>query len=136
MVDKKQDLAGPGIGDYNELEKMFDNNEMEFLKRYYNIKKEGNFEGKNILNKIGNLKDISNLDGTLIKRLYDYRKKRVPPFLDTKILSSWNGLMIAALSFAGRILDNKYIGYNFSSSESSTKLYSRDVVTSKDERTS
>ena len=105
------------VFEYNELEKMFDGNEMEFLKSNYNITKDGNFDGKNILNKISVLKDISKLDSTIIKRLYDYRKKRVPPFLDTKILSSWNGFMIAALSTAGRVLDNKYVEYAIKAEE-------------------
>jgi uncharacterized protein YyaL (SSP411 family) len=39
------------------------------------------------------------------KKLFDAREKRVKPFRDEKILSSWNGLMIAAMADAGAALD-------------------------------
>src|SRR5205814_5673001 len=34
-------------------------------------------------------------------RLYEARAKRPPPLTDTKILTSWNGLMISAFARAG-----------------------------------
>jgi uncharacterized protein YyaL (SSP411 family) len=75
----------------------------------YDVTKKGNFEGKNILNLIG--KELSQEDRAFARaclpRLYDYRKKRVPPFKDDKILASVNGLMIAALAVAGRIMRKK-----------------------------
>lgn len=37
-------------------------------------------------------------------KLLEVRKKRVPPGLDDKILTSWNGLMIDAMATAGRVL--------------------------------
>ncbi len=39
------------------------------------------------------------------QRLFAAREKRVHPFRDDKILSDWNGLMIAALAIAARVLD-------------------------------
>lgn len=47
--------------------------------------------------------DPAELDGLLRgarERLFDFREKRVHPLKDDKILTSWNGLMIAALSKA------------------------------------
>ena len=38
-------------------------------------------------------------------RLFDSRSKRVRPLLDDKILTDWNGLMIAALAVGGRALN-------------------------------
>jgi uncharacterized protein len=38
--------------------------------------------------------------------LFHIRKKRVPPLKDDKILTDWNGLMIAALAMGSRILGN------------------------------
>jgi hypothetical protein len=74
----------------------------------YGITREGNFEGKNIPN-LNN----SFLDETDKKRvdawrekLFDYRAQRIPPFKDDKILTSWNGLMIAAFARGHRILNN------------------------------
>ncbi len=43
-------------------------------------------------------------------KLYTIREQRIHPHKDDKILTDWNGLMIAALAKAGRILDeSKYI---------------------------
>jgi uncharacterized protein len=41
------------------------------------------------------------------KTLFQVRAKRPRPFLDTKILTGWNGQMIAAYATAGRILEDK-----------------------------
>jgi uncharacterized protein YyaL (SSP411 family) len=41
----------------------------------------------------------------LRKKLYEVRSKRTRPFLDTKILTAWNGQAIAAFATAGKILD-------------------------------
>ena len=38
------------------------------------------------------------------QKLYDARQKRKQPLLDTKILTSWNALMIRALAHGGRVL--------------------------------
>jgi uncharacterized protein len=43
----------------------------------------------------------------LRKKLFDARAKRVTPFLDTKVLTAWNGQMIAGYAAAGQALDNK-----------------------------
>ncbi|MFL2998715.1 MAG: thioredoxin domain-containing protein [Candidatus Neomarinimicrobiota bacterium] len=40
------------------------------------------------------------------KKLFLKREKRIHPLKDDKILTDWNGLMIAALSQGGRILNN------------------------------
>jgi len=41
---------------------------------------------------------------TMRKKLLTQRKKRIPPQKDDKILSDWNGLMIAALAKGGSVL--------------------------------
>ncbi|MFP3360486.1 hypothetical protein R0K17_24545, partial [Planococcus sp. SIMBA_143] len=80
----------------------------------YDITTRGNFEGKNIpnliktdLSKIAksfNLteKDVQTQLETARKKLYSEREKRVHPYKDDKILTSWNMLMIAAFAKAGR----------------------------------
>ncbi|NCU19033.1 thioredoxin domain-containing protein [Pallidibacillus pasinlerensis] len=88
----------------------------------YDVTDEGNFEGKSIPNLIGkNLSEIAEQKGIdethLIddlenarKVLFLAREKRVHPFKDDKILTSWNGLMIAAIAQAARAFDNdRYI---------------------------
>lgn len=76
---------------------------------FYNITDTGNFEGLNIPNLIGkDNQELGILDNFKESRhkLLKNREKRVHPFKDDKILTSWNGLMIAALSLAGRVFDN------------------------------
>ncbi|MEN8148659.1 MAG: thioredoxin domain-containing protein [Planctomycetota bacterium] len=38
-------------------------------------------------------------------KLFDVREKRIHPLKDDKILTDWNGLMIATFAYAGRVLD-------------------------------
>ncbi|NLD46630.1 MAG: thioredoxin domain-containing protein, partial [Clostridiaceae bacterium] len=79
--------------------------------RFYDITDEGNFEGFNIPNLIKNeipAEEKDNLD-SMRKKLFEYRERRIHPYKDDKILTSWNGLMIAAMACGGRILgDDKY----------------------------
>ena len=80
---------------------------------HYNITKEGNFEGRNIPNLIGkksSFKQNEEIDHKLEEmrqKLFEYREKRIHPYKDDKILTSWNGLMIAALAYGGRVFENK-----------------------------
>jgi uncharacterized protein YyaL (SSP411 family) len=41
------------------------------------------------------------------KKLFDVRAKRPRPFLDTKVLTAWNGQMIAGAALAGQALGDK-----------------------------
>jgi len=63
---------------------------------------EGNFEGSNVLS-LGSVPDEGELAflESIRPKLYEARKKRPPPLTDTKILTSWNGLMISAFARAG-----------------------------------
>ena len=46
------------------------------------------------------------------QKLFSVRKRRVHPLKDDKVLTSWNGLMIAALSMGARILNKpEYVKY-------------------------
>ncbi len=50
----------------------------------------------------------SDIELTLVpmrRKLYAARRQRKQPLLDTKIITSWNALMIRAMAFAGRTLD-------------------------------
>lgn len=78
----------------------------------YDLTDSGNFEGKNIPNLIKTDRSEIEEDPRLKARLeamreklFSAREKRVHPFRDDKILTSWNGMMIAALSYAGRVLN-------------------------------
>lgn len=71
--------------------------------RRYDITEKGNFEGLNIPNLLRAQEDDAATDA-LLPKVYDYRKKRVPPRTDVKKLTSWNALAAAAFATAGRIL--------------------------------
>jgi uncharacterized protein YyaL (SSP411 family) len=81
----------------------------------YDVRPGGNFEGKSILNisipfdelatelklTIDELTDILNRGKA---KLFAEREKRVKPGRDEKIITAWNGLMLAALAEAARVL--------------------------------
>ncbi len=72
-----------------------------FFAAAYDVRPDGNWEGHTILNR--NQDPVWKDDATearlagLRKRLFDIRAPRIRPALDDKILTDWNGLMIAAL---------------------------------------
>ena len=82
----------------------------------YNVTPAGNFEGKNILHQIGiSLSAVAARHGMsedelervleeARQQLFRARERRVRPHRDDKILTSWNGLMIAALARGARVL--------------------------------
>ncbi|AGA69728.1 thioredoxin domain protein [Desulfitobacterium dichloroeliminans LMG P-21439] len=86
--------------------------------RAYDITRDGNFEGKNIPNLLHTewtaLAEEFNLSREELslqleearKVLFQAREKRIHPHKDDKILTSWNGLMIAALAKGAQILDD------------------------------
>ncbi|MDP6657016.1 MAG: thioredoxin domain-containing protein [Nitrospinaceae bacterium] len=84
---------------------------------FFDVSKEGNFEGKNILNQTRTSEELAKELGlspeavttelsTARKKLLAERSKRIRPLLDDKILTSWNGLMISAMAKVGRVLND------------------------------
>jgi len=75
---------------------------------YYDITPKGNFEGKSIPNRIKAPVPVDEGEEGIIRlreKVFEYREKRIQPHKDDKILTSWNGLMIAALAIGGRVLE-------------------------------
>lgn len=87
--------------------------------RYYDITEKGNFEGTSIPNLIQQdpLQFAEELDIPLEdlveglekcrQILFTEREKRIHPYKDDKVLTSWNGLMIAAMATGARVLGNE-----------------------------
>ena len=83
----------------------------EEFNRYYDITEKGYFEGKSIPNLLQNADNSQSAgaqnDTACLQTVYEYRKKRYALHLDDKILTSWNGLMIAAMCHLYRVTENK-----------------------------
>jgi uncharacterized protein YyaL (SSP411 family) len=80
------------------------------FKQAYGVKREGNFEGRNILQRLGGGYPFSEADEALLKKqrelLLAARQKRKAPLRDDKVLADWNGMAIAALANAGMVFRN------------------------------
>ena len=70
----------------------------------YGVKPGGNWESKNILELVGDLDQRPAL-AEARRKLFEAREQRVHPGRDEKVLTSWNGLMLAAFAEAARALD-------------------------------
>jgi uncharacterized protein YyaL (SSP411 family) len=63
---------------------------------------------KNILHLLNGVDEATDAKlAPMRQKLYEARRKRKQPLLDTKIITSWNALMIRAMAYAGRILGEK-----------------------------
>jgi uncharacterized protein YyaL (SSP411 family) len=70
----------------------------------YAVKPGGNWEGKNILEFVGDMEQRPAL-AEARRRLFEAREQRVHPGRDEKVMTSWNGLMLAAFAEAARALN-------------------------------
>ncbi len=88
----------------------------QVIAAYYGVSETGNFEGRNILHvpadpaavaqRLGlSADELQTKIDAARKMLYEVRKGRVPPGCDDKLLTAWNGLALASLAEAARILD-------------------------------
>jgi hypothetical protein len=87
----------------------------------FDVTESGNWEHKNILNLPSSIEEAARRLGRDERelradldqdraRLLEARNRRVPPGKDTKVLTSWNGLMLAPLAEGSRILkDERYL---------------------------
>jgi uncharacterized protein YyaL (SSP411 family) len=99
-----------------EIEQLLGRDTAEVFNHVYGVTASGNWEKANILNRpksdeecaalmqisVAELQTI--LAGARAK-LFEERSKRIWPGRDEKVLTSWNGLMIAAFARAAQILD-------------------------------
>jgi uncharacterized protein YyaL (SSP411 family) len=107
----------------DEIKRILGEKDSGIFAKVYGLEDDGNFEeqgagrktGDNIIhleNSWAQLADQMNLGERELKqkmlksrkKLFEIRENRVHPHKDDKILSDWNGLMIASLAMGGRIL--------------------------------
>lgn len=101
----------------DEIEDVLGIEDGDLYIEFYNMSEAGNFEGHNIPNLIGTtlasferrkqipVDELKQRMEVARVKLFEHREKRIHPGKDDKILTAWNGLMIAALSKAARALD-------------------------------
>ncbi|MDD4765481.1 MAG: thioredoxin domain-containing protein [Atribacterota bacterium] len=111
-----------------ELKDILDKDEFVFVKKYFNIETEGNlykkgqpgeiFGNRNIFYKGFQEQTRADITKEIVvsdtgkwekirEKLYGIRAKRIPPDKDRKILTDWNGLIIAALAKAAQVLEDE-----------------------------
>ncbi|MGI5920042.1 MAG: thioredoxin domain-containing protein [Christensenellales bacterium] len=94
------------VWEETELAGLLQAGEVDRLRRW-GLTPQGNFEGKTILNLIGAADEPDDKDIRLLQKLFEIRKRRVPPFKDTKISASWNGLAIEGMARASAVLSDE-----------------------------
>jgi uncharacterized protein len=112
------------VWNIDEIDRVLDSDEGDLVKRVLNAKPSGNFQeeatgrltGSNILHlksplsQVASELNISREDlerrlGVARKKLFNARENRIHPHKDDKILTDWNGLMIAAFAKGAQALD-------------------------------
>jgi uncharacterized protein YyaL (SSP411 family) len=125
-ADSEGDEGKFYIWNEEEIRSLIPEEDVNHILKAFNVRREGNFTdegsglqtGKNVIHlgrseaEIANGLNIST--DKLIARinrtrrlLFDERKERIHPHKDDKILTDWNGLMIAAYSMASQVFDNE-----------------------------
>ncbi|MFC1990052.1 thioredoxin domain-containing protein [Chloroflexota bacterium] len=108
----------------DEIQKMLSTEEAALTIRVFNISEDGNFidevagrkNGRNILHLAKSIDELAS-DLSLStpdlraqitevrQKLFAHREKRIHPHKDDKILTDWNGLMVAALAKGAQVFD-------------------------------
>ena len=102
---------------HEDVRKAVSDGELDFVARIFNMEQDGNFAEQNTGRKSGysilhlkeplgeltselNLsrQDLQTQVELIRQKLFNHREKRIHPMKDDKILTDWNGLMIAALA--------------------------------------
>jgi hypothetical protein len=89
-----------------EMRKLLGDEDGDRAARLFGVSEGGNFEGKNVLS-LAAVPDDWQFVEKVRKALYAVRSRRPPPLTDTKVLTSWNGLMISGFARAGLAFSRK-----------------------------
>ena len=100
----------------DELMEALGRDDGELAARYFGVTRGGNFEGGNILSQVAETRTLASelqvapeeLESRVARaklRLLARRAQRVPPHRDEKILTDWNGLMLASMAEAASVLE-------------------------------
>jgi uncharacterized protein YyaL (SSP411 family) len=100
----------------DEVKEILGESDAILFAAYYDVTEPGNFEGKNILNVTRSLSEVAVDHKVSVDRfrevlergrtkLFEAREKRIKPARDEKVLTAWNGLMLASFAEAAAILN-------------------------------
>jgi uncharacterized protein YyaL (SSP411 family) len=78
--------------------------EAEVFLRHFGVKRDGDFEGANVLHQPRPDEEITRQLAPARQKLAQVRSTRIAPLRDDKIIAAWNGLAVSAFAIAGRIL--------------------------------
>jgi uncharacterized protein YyaL (SSP411 family) len=95
------------VWDIKEIQQSLGEKDAAAFSAYYNITEAGNFEGKNIPNVTLSDEEVAKSLEESRRRLFELRETRIKPDRDEKILTAWNGLMLASFAEAGVILNRR-----------------------------
>jgi uncharacterized protein YyaL (SSP411 family) len=116
------------VWNVDEIREILDEKDAQLFITTYNISVNGNFTDestkastgdniphlKNSISEIAekiklNQPELESRLENIRQKLFSVRENRVHPYKDDKILTDWNGLMIAALAKSARVLNDKQI---------------------------
>ena len=97
-----------------QLVRVLGNADANVIADFFGVANEGNFEGMTILNVPNNptevaarhsmpVEELESLVESASARLLEERSGRIAPLTDTKVITSWNGLMMAAMAEAAAV---------------------------------
>jgi uncharacterized protein YyaL (SSP411 family) len=112
-----------------EIMDVLDEEDVQFAFKVFGVTEKGNFHeestgektGANILHLENSIEDMTEIFGVsrenlenriekIREMLFEHRKKRVHPHKDDKILTDWNGLMIASLAKGAQVFgEDRYL---------------------------
>ena len=104
------------VWDYEEVQRLLNDRDATLFCEYYDITPGGNFEGNNIPNvklsmeQLAKSHDIpvADVEDSIERskaKVFEIREQRIKPDRDEKILTAWNGLMLASFAEAGAALN-------------------------------
>ena len=102
----------------DEITSALGDEEASLFNQYFAVTETGNFEGKNVLSVPRDSDVVAHLAGVPMEhledvisrgreKLFSIREQRVRPHRDEKVITSWNGLMLASFAEAARVLDEE-----------------------------
>ncbi|MDT7542624.1 MAG: uncharacterized protein QOE33_2528 [Acidobacteriota bacterium] len=101
-----------------EIAKLLGAEDARLFCALYDVTKEGNFEGENILNVPRPVEDVARELNVSVAQLleaakrgrrvlFETRERRVKPGRDEKMIAAWNGMMLASFAEAASILERE-----------------------------